>query len=180
MWSSVRWWTCDYQLSKTQFCLPATKYWAAFMLILQWVKCVSHLFFLNRQSTQSRTAADAVNVIEAIVLFAPSSRIYLQTVRSSFPYCIWVIIFSVFLLYWCCLLFFPARPYLFMPFPLSANSTNAWVCAGEREANCVFTYSCYLNEMTSHFRRCPSSPSVPPDFHSKHSTPTNYLPLERF
>lgn len=59
------------------------------MLILEWVKCVSHLFlFLNCQSTQSRTAAAAVNVIEAIVLFAPSSRIYLQTVRSSFPYCI--------------------------------------------------------------------------------------------
>lgn len=98
-------------------------------------------FFLNCQSTQSRTATAAVNVIEAIVLFAPSSRIYLQTVRSSFPYCIWVIIFSVFLLYWCCLLLFPpARPYLFMPFLyLLTAQMHEYVQAREKRIVCLHT-----------------------------------------
>lgn len=49
------------------------------------------------------------------------------------------------------------------------------MCGGEKSELCVYILSCYLNEMTSHFCRRPSS-SVPPHFHSKHSTPTNYLP----
>lgn len=139
------------------------------------------MFVNTLQSTQSRTAAAAVSVSGVIISFCSGFTYSLADCALIFPplylsrniQCVPII-----LVLSACFILFQQTMFIRAISCICQQHKCMSMCGREESELYVYILSCYLNEMTSHISRRPSS-SAPPHFHSKHSMRTNYLPLER-